>query len=163
MMFAPSWKAFDIILSAPQVEFGIAPVPQIGSNYGTNNAVNYAMYWGDAVSKDCKNPTEAWKFVKYLSEQQQLRDEFQGASKIRAFGQMYPRPDMKSEVSDNRYLTAYAQMSPTFESWQMGNQTYIEDILRTAINDVGVNNVQPNVALKEAETKINAKFTTYGN
>jgi multiple sugar transport system substrate-binding protein len=84
MMFAPSWRAFDIILSAPKVEFGIAPVPQIGSNYGTDKAVNYGMYWGDAVSKNSKNQTEAWKFVKYLSEQKQLRDIYDGSSKIRA-------------------------------------------------------------------------------
>jgi multiple sugar transport system substrate-binding protein len=161
MMFAPSWRAFDIITSAPQVEFGISPVPQIGSNYGTSDAVNYGMYWGDAVSKQSKHQVEAWKFVKYLSEQQQLREMFQNSSKIRAFGQMYPRADMKTEVADNPYLAAYSQMSPTFISWQMGAETDISDALRTAINDMNSGKVQPNVALKDAETIINAKFKSY--
>lgn len=161
MMIAPSWRAFDIILSAPKVEFGIAPVPQIGSNYGTENAVNYGMYWGDAVSKNSKNQLEAWKFVKYLSEQKQLRDMFEESSKIRAFGQMYPRPDMQSEVANNPYLKAYAQMAPTFKSWPMGDETYVNEILRTAINDIGGGKVQPSTALKDAEEKINAKFSTY--
>jgi multiple sugar transport system substrate-binding protein len=162
MMFAPSWAAFDIITSAPKVEFGIAAVPQIGSNYGTSNAVNYSMYWGDAVSKESANTTEAWKFVKYLSEQQQLRTFYQASSEIRAFGQMYPRPDMASELSTNTYLAPFVQMAPTYKSWKMGDETYVEELLRTAINDVVVNKIQPSVALKTAETAINTRYKTYG-
>jgi hypothetical protein len=51
-MFAPSWRAFDIIEAAPSIEFGIAKTPQL---LGNSN-VYFSMYWGEAVSKYCENP-----------------------------------------------------------------------------------------------------------
>jgi hypothetical protein len=75
---------------------------------------------------------------------------------------MYPRPDMASEVESNPYLGAYTQMAPTLKAWQMGDETYVSDALRTAINDMNSGKVQTNVALKDAQALINAKFKTYG-
>jgi hypothetical protein len=52
-------------------------------------------------------------------------------------------------------------MAPTFKSWPMGDETYVNEILRTTINDVNGGRIQPASALKTAEEEINKKFLTY--
>lgn len=154
MMLAPSWRAFDIINSAPTIEFGIAPVPQLPGN----NPVNYAMYWGEAVPKSSPNQAEAWKFITFLSQPENMKEMFSNSSQIRAFGEPYSRKDLATELASNPYAGAYSKMAPNMKAWQMGEQGYTEESLRTAINDVVEGGADPETALKEAETRINTKL-----
>lgn len=155
MMFAPSWRAFDIINSAPNIEFGIAPVPQLPGN----DPVNYAMYWGDAVPKTSPNQEEAWKFIKYMSQPEQMKEMFSNSSQIRAFGEPYSLKSLASEMTTNPYVNPILKMAPTMKAWQMGEQGYTEEALRTAINSVVSGGIEPDTALKEAESMINLKLT----
>ena len=157
MFFAPSWRAFDIATAAPQIEFGMAPVPQIANNEN----VNYAMYWGEAVSKKSSYQEEAWKFIEYLSEPAQLKTMYQNSSSIRLFGQPYPRVDMAGDMSTNKYVNPVLQMAPTMDSWKMGDQSYIEESLKTAINSVSQGSSTSNSALREAKTRIDTKLAEY--
>ncbi|MBD3329114.1 extracellular solute-binding protein [Candidatus Dojkabacteria bacterium] len=154
MMFGPSWRAFDIMQAAPQLEFGIAPTPQLPNN----PPVYYAMYWGHAVPETSENSVEAWKFIKFLSEKEQMKQKFSNESKIRAFGEPYSRKDLAGELSDNPYAAPIVEMAPSMDAWVMGDQTYVEDSLRTAINDVAVNNKNASQALSDAEDRINSKL-----
>lgn len=155
MMFAPSWRAFDILNSNPNIEFAIAPTPTLGSQ-----PLYYSMYWGEAVSKDSDDPVEAWKFVKFLSEQQQLRDFYSNSVQIggRAFGEPYSRQDMASELTGEPYVGAIVEMAPNMTSWRMGIQSFIEEELRNAINEVSINDVTPENAMIEAEEAINTEL-----
>lgn len=152
MMFGPSWRAFDIIKAAPEIDFGIAVVPQLPNN----ESVNYSMYWGEAVSRRSLYPTEAWDFIKYLNEESQLKTMYSNSSKVRAFGEPYARKDMAEEISNNPYVSPILQMAPTMKSWKMGDQSYVENVLRTTINDVVVNGVNPSTAMQDAEDSINS-------
>ncbi|MCK9368763.1 sugar ABC transporter substrate-binding protein [Candidatus Dojkabacteria bacterium] len=154
MMFAPSWRAFDIMNAATNIDFGIAPVPQVANN----PEVNYATYWGDAVSATSKNQLEAWKFIEWLSQPAQEKEMYSNASKLRAFGEPYSRVSLASELSSEPYLKAIIEMAPTMKSWKMGEQTYIEESLRTAINDVIVGGIDSTDALKDAQERINTKL-----
>jgi multiple sugar transport system substrate-binding protein len=154
MMFTPSWRAFDVINSAPSVEFGIAPVPQLPGN----DPVNYSMYWGEAVSNTSPNQLAAWEFVEYLSGQQQQRELFSNASQLRAFGEPYSRKDMASELETNPYAAAFIEMAPTMKSWKMGEQAFVEEAIRTAINDAAEGGVDIIEALRDAEERINAQL-----
>ena len=106
MMFAPSWRAFDIIEAAPSIEFGIAPLPQLENN----NPIYYSMYWGDAVSKSCSYPEVAWDFIKFLVNKQE--EIFSASSQIRAFGEPYSSVSLNSSLESNPYLNAYITMTP---------------------------------------------------
>lgn len=151
MMFAPSWRAFDIIEAASQIEFGLAPLPQLPNN----DPVYYSMYWGDSVSKTSSNTSEAWKFVNYLSQPEQQEILFSNSSEIRAFGEPYSRVSLNSKLLDNPYTKPIAEMAPYMQAWQMGDQTYVEELLREAITSVVENNGEPKSILTRVEGDIN--------
>ncbi len=151
IMFAPSWRAFDILEAAPQIEFGLAPLPQLPNN----EEVYYSMYWGDAVSNTSENTKEAWKFIEYLSQPEQQKKLFANSSKIRAFGEPYSRVSMNSELLSNPYTKAIGAMAPYMRAWQMGDQGFVEELLREAITEVIENNKEPKSVLNNIEQDIN--------
>lgn len=159
MMFGPSWRAFDILQSAPQVEFGLAPLPQLPNN----DPVYYSMYWGDTVSSTTEYPAQAWKFVKYLSEAEQQQELFSNSSKIRAFGEPYSLKSLNSNLSSNPYTKALAEMSTSMKSWQMGDQTFVEELLRNAITEVVENGKEPSSVLSNTEKDINNQLAVSNN
>jgi len=148
MMFAPSWRAFDIIEAAPNIEFGIAPLPQLN-----NNPLYYSMYWADGVSSSCKNSTVAWNFIKYLVDNQQRI--FSSSSQIRAFGEPYSLISLNEELEANPYLKAYATMAPYMQSWSMGDQGFVEKTLRAAITEIIQDGKTIEAAMQNAQDDIN--------
>lgn len=155
MMLAPSWRAFDIINSNSTVDFGIAPVPQLPSN----DPVNYAMYWGEAVTRVSPNQLEAWKLVKWLSEPTQLKEFYSNSSKIRAFGEPYSRKSLSFELENDPYVGAFMKMAPTMTAYKMGDQQFIEESLRTAIDEAANKGIGVADALKDAQDRINTRLT----
>ena len=156
MMFAPSWRAFDVISANPSIEFGIAPTPVLGGE-----ELYYSTYWAEAVSKHSENTTEAWKFLKYLSEPQQLRAFHGNSIEVagRAFGEPYSRQDMASDLASHKYLGAYIEMAPNMTSWKMGEETFIKQELIQAVDKrLGNSNVRSEQVLGEAEAAINLKL-----
>jgi ABC-type glycerol-3-phosphate transport system substrate-binding protein len=149
MMFAPSWRAFDIIEAAPSIEFGIAPLPQLSNN----DPIYYSMYWGDAVSNTCQYPEIAWDFIKYLVDHQQ--EIFSNSSQIRAFGEPYSLVSLNDELKNNPYLEAYSTMAPNMKSWGMGDQSFVEQTLNSAITEIIQDGQKIENALEDAQVDIN--------
>ncbi len=155
MMIAPSWRAFDIIEAAPNIEFDTAPLPQLKAN---SEEVYYSTYWGDAVNANSENATLAWKFVEFLSEKEQQLALYSNSSKIRAFGEPYSLVELNSEMEGDSYVSAIAQMAPYMKSWQMGDESFVKASLNQAITDIIENEVDIESALKEAEDTINEQL-----
>lgn len=155
MMIAPSWRAFDIIDAAPQIEFDIAPLPQLKAN---DYEIYYSTYWGDAVNNTSPNKEMAWKFVKFLSEKETEQKLYSASSTVRAFGEPYSRVDLKDEMIGKPYVSAIAEMAPYMKSWQMGDETYVKTALADAITSVIENGTDVSVALKKAESTINSRL-----
>ena len=155
MMFGTSWRALEILERTEDIDFGLAPLPRL-----TNNEEAYlSSYWGTSVSNTCRNSKEAWKFVEYLSQPEQLRRLYQNASKVRAFGEPYSRVSMNSELAQNVYTSALAYMAPYMKSWQFGEQTFVENKLKEAIttqNDENYQSGEP--ILRKAEQEINLQL-----
>jgi multiple sugar transport system substrate-binding protein len=154
MMFGPSWRVFDIINMNSPINFDTAPLPQLPAN---NNNVNYAMYWGDAVSAQSPHQLEAWKFVKYMSEAEQLQSMYAAASESRTFGEPYSRKDLAESISQDPYVGVFMEMAPTMQGWQMGDQKTTEEAINKAINDVIDGRDQESNALRNAVETINTK------
>jgi len=154
MMFGTSWRALEVLQRTENIDFGLAPLPRL-----TNNKEAYlSSYWGTTVSNTTRSSKEAWKFVEYLSQPEQLRRLYQNASKVRTFGEPYSRVSMNDELASNEYLSALAYMAPYMKAWQLGEQGFVEEILKNAIEDnVERDKYIPSI-LSTSENEINLKL-----
>lgn len=155
MMIAPSWRAFDIIQSAPTIEFGTAVLPQLAAN---DQPIYYSTYWGEAVSKDCSNPTAAWDFINFLAQKEQQKAFYSNASAIRAFGEPYSLVELNSEMTGQSYVDAIAKSANNMTSWQMGDESFVKATLNEAITSVVEDGKDSLTALKTAESEINTQL-----
>lgn len=101
MYFGYSWDVFAIEQirenSNSNFEYGIYPVPRIGSDKG----ITIASYWVEGVSVKSRYQKEAMIFMNYLTQIETLQRLFTEASKTREFGAPYPRVDMAEELKGN--------------------------------------------------------------
>ena len=99
MMINYSWLIPKIQSRAPKLSFGVAPIPQNKDEEGRGLDVNFANYWGFAVSKNKfrdaqagsdvqaskikpasneERITEAWRFIKFLTMTGYNQESVQG-------------------------------------------------------------------------------------
>ena len=115
------------------------------------------MYWAEAVPKTSPNKEEAWDFIFFLSRPENMKEMYSNSSQIRAFGEPYSLVSLGSELLDQPYVGAIIEMAPTMTAWKMGEQGYVEENLRTAINQVN-NGAGAEEALRDAQKNINTKL-----
>ena len=123
MIIVPSWRIFEIQQLNPNLRFGVTRVPQLP---GTN--VTWASYWAEGVNKSSRNASEAWKFLAYLSQPEQLRKLHTAASSVRSFGELYPRVAMAEELSGNALVAPYLEDALSADSWYLASNTHDEGI-----------------------------------
>lgn len=122
MYFGPSWRAHEIKKASPQLRFKILPVPQLPAS--ENQEVTWASFWAEGVWSRSEHKKEAWEFLKYLSTKTVLQKMYQEASKMRLFGEPYPRPDMAQLLENDPLVGAYIKQAPTARSWYLTSRTF---------------------------------------
>ena len=158
--FGPSWRAFEFAQN--NVNFGITNVPKIPGDDS-----EWASYWAGGVSIDSKHKQEAWQFLKFMTQAENLKLFFQQAKKSRLFGESYPRLDMNSNLAKDPYLAPVAKMAPNLKSYYFSSFTRDQGLNDQAIDYLGqiinkvLNNASPENALKEGSKKINQVLTNY--
>ncbi len=116
--FAPSWRAHELRVANPQLNFKTAPVPQLpGSNVG------WATFWAYAVSSKSQNLREAWDFVKFLTSADTQKQLYQQASQVRLFGLPYSRASLKGELANDPVAGAFVNQAPSYKSWYLSSST----------------------------------------
>lgn len=116
--FAPSWRAHELRVLNPQLNFKIGPVPQLA-----NKKVGYANYWGYGVSAGSLNQKEAWEFLKFLTSAETEKLLYQEASKSRLFGLPYSRVDLQKELTEDPLVGAFVNQGPNYKSWYLNSDT----------------------------------------
>ena len=124
MYFGPSWRAFEIRLQNPGLRFKTVPIPQLPKTSANEPDVNYASYWAEGVSSKSKNKSESWKFLKYLSEKENLQNFYQNASKIRMFGEPYSRMDMEALLADHPIIGFTTTGAKVAQTWFLQSRTW---------------------------------------
>lgn len=119
MVIVPSWRIFEIQQMNPNLKFGVTRVPQLGGA-----EVTWGSYWVEGVSKASKNSDEAWKFLSYMSQPDQLRKFHSQAAGVRGFGELYPRVDMAADLKSNPLVSAYLDDALSAQSWYMASMTH---------------------------------------
>lgn len=162
IMFAPSWRVFDILAANPNLKFNVYPVPQAPLDPARGEKpVAYASYWAEAVNKKSPNAAAAWDFVKYLSSQDSLQKLYKSAvDSGRVFGEPYSRVDMAADLANSKYVAAYISQAPMARSWYLVSSTYdgasgLNSRLSTYFADA-INGVNQGKSLAEAVTTLSA-------
>jgi len=145
----------------PKLNFDVAPVPQIN----LDRKVNYANYWGLAVTKNNDVPAdsglknsdrinEAWKFVKYMTNKPTNRTDpnkiFLDASNRTA-----ARKDLLEEQKSEAFRGVFAEQAYTSRSWRQPDELAVEEIMGEMINDVVSGNLDSDQALRAAVSRMN--------
>ncbi|MFA9288871.1 MAG: ABC transporter substrate-binding protein [Weeksellaceae bacterium] len=165
MLIAPSWQILAIKAQNPQLDVKVAPVPK-----GLNDTrISVASYWVEGVNKFSKNQLESWKFLKFLSEKEQMTKMYEAQSKVRLFGSAYSRKDLADTLKQNEYLKpvidqaetdAYISAPVVSRTFDNGLNDEINQYLRNAINST-VQGVDYSTALNTAAQGISKAFEKF--
>lgn len=170
MYFAPSWRAFEISQQNPNLNFKTYPVPQLPKASDSEPDITYATYWVEGVWARSENKETAWDFLKFISEKSSLEKLYQNASKVRSFGEPYPRRDMASLLSNHPVLGSIISLAPDADSWYLASRTFdgptginsqLSSYFEDAINAIN-GGTAPAKALETASQGVSQVLTQYG-
>lgn len=128
MVFLPSHRIHEVLNASPSFRIGVAKVPQLPSPTGEIQATYWANYWVESVVASSQNTQEAWKFLRWLSQKDQLATLYRSESTIRAFGEPYPRIDMETALSSELYTGPYTQQGPDYTSWYIMSRGFSSEL-----------------------------------
>lgn len=166
MIIVPSWEILTIKNTNPDLSIKVVGVPQLP---GTKS-VAIASYWVDGVSKYSKNQLEAWKFLKFLVEKENLTKLYELESKTRLFGEPYSRRDLGTALIQNQYVGAVIQQAQSDAYISIPLISHTEDnglndniiqYIENAINQT-IQGTSYSEALRVASEGVKQIFTTYG-
>ncbi len=138
MLIIPSWRLNDILrlidLYGLDINPEVFPVPQVNPG-SPDDYVNWATYWGLAVTKDSfqnGRSEVAWDFIKFLTEEEQLRTFNTSVSQRtdRFIDILYPRMTMATEQKTDTYIGAYATALETAQTWDMVDGFLVRQLIR---------------------------------
>ncbi len=131
MIFGTSWTAFEIQAKNPQLQFAVAPIPQV-----PGPRVGLASYFAEGVASsiDKNKQLEAWKFIAFLASKENQQRLYSIQGKTRLFGEPYSRTDLASEIQDNEILGGILATAPVAKSTYMSDKTFNEELNQQLIN-----------------------------
>lgn len=124
MYIGPSWRAFEIKQQNPDLKFRTVAVPQVPKDDPKEPDVTYATYWVEGVWARSPSKEASWDFLKYLSSKDTLEKFYQNASKLRGFGEAYPRVDMTETLKEHPVLGSIVLQAPDARSWYLADRTF---------------------------------------
>jgi len=170
MYFAPSWRIFEILQQNPSLNIRAINTPQLPQSSSGDSSLSYASYWVEGVWAKSPNKVAAWNFLKFLSTKESLQKLYQNASKVRLFGEPYPRVDMANLLANDPIVGVIVSDAPYAQSWYLYNRTwdgptgintlmskYFEDSI-TAVN----NGETSKDALEILSSGVSQVLTQYG-
>ncbi|MFC1700703.1 extracellular solute-binding protein [Patescibacteria group bacterium] len=151
MMFNYSYHIPTVRSKSPYLNFDIAPMPQIKTS---EFDVNYANYWGMAVSRNTSNYEMSWKFIDWLAQKENSEKYLELAKQPTA------RKDLISWQENDPDLGVFAKQSLTAYSWYQVDNILIEQYLSDMIQLVINGQLKIDEALIQAADKINILMKT---
>lgn len=117
---APSWRLNDILTYNQQynlgLKIGVTALPQ----YYNSPEYYFPSYWGLSVSKDSQHSQAAWEFIKFLTQEDQLKllnDTV--IANGRSTGIIYPLTSMADQNLKDELLAPYATSLGNAKTWKM--------------------------------------------
>ncbi|MGI5828148.1 MAG: ABC transporter substrate-binding protein [Patescibacteria group bacterium] len=162
MIFAPSWRIFEIKEMNPTLEFATTSVPQL-----PGEKIAWATYWVEGVSRRSKNATEAWKLLGYMSQDENLTKLYTTQSNSRLFGELYPKQSLALSVKDDPLIGAFVSQGEYAKSWFLASRTFDNGLndqtikyYEDAVNSI-LNGSQPGQILTTLTKGVKQVLTKY--
>ncbi len=136
----------------PFLNIGVASLPQPAGA----SAVNYADYWGLAVSKQSRASGWAWDFIIFLASQPEVSKLYLGAANR--------PPALRSLISGNindPILGVFSRQALTARSWYEADEEKINGIFNAAIAAVLNGQFDSGKALLQAQDQISQLMTNF--
>ena len=145
MMYGYYYDQATILQKSPNLNIGVAPVPQPALD---QNLVNYSNYWGYTVSKQSKVANWDWDFLKFISAKSQLE----------AYDKTVPQPSSRKDiiaeqVTDTK-LGVVASSTLTAKSFYKPDVVKTDSIITNMIDDVSLRDKQVTDALSSASQQL---------
>ncbi len=128
MYFGYSWDIFQLLNNNENLKFVVVPVPHLGERDST-----IASMWVEGVSSKTKHTKEAMEFLQFLSSKEIMEQLYAKESKIRLFGELYPRSDMAAKLKDKELIYPFVAQGPKAVSTIFASDTY-DDALVDELN-----------------------------
>lgn len=119
MIIAPSWRAREIKAMNPSLSWEVVAVPQLPDV----EPLNWASIWFESVSKETKNPQEAWKFVSFLASANAQQILFDSASIERSYPQAPANKAAASVAVKNPVIAPFITSMDTATSFYTASMT----------------------------------------
>ena len=147
-LISGGWLLNDIQKNLPNLNFGVCLIPKPEKG-------NFSSFAGGeslVISKKCKNPEAALKFVQYLigkDNSLKLCKSIGSAIPSAKGSELDPYYQNNKNLSVFQEQLKYAQTSPATPKW-----VYIEEIIEKAVEQVMYDKKTPSRALDEAKMEI---------
>lgn len=131
----------------PYLDFGISAMPQISLDA---QPVNYADYWGLAVSKQSKNGAWAWHFIVSSATNVSIAETYSKNNSL--------PPALLSLIEkykNDPKIGVFARQILTARSWSQPDGTEVKNILSNMVESVLGGKASSQNALNEAQDAIN--------
>jgi len=145
-----NYQSIISVIKAKNLSLDLAVAPMIQPS-GVSQPVNYADYWGLAVSNQSPNSQTAWDFIMYFSVDPVVNEKYLQESKrppaLRSLIQKYLNdPD----------LGVFASQALTAKSWFQPDSVGVRRIFSNMIELVSSGRLSIDRALEQAENEINS-------
>lgn len=146
IMLNYAYQIANIRSKSPHMKLGISLMPQFRDS---KQVVNYANYWGMAVSKTTVDPELAWGFIYYATQRDQAK------AYLDATGLPTARRDLVDiQRQENKDLGVFAQQSLSAYSWYQPDSTAVEKIFEEMIEST-VLGIPVKNSINDAVKKVN--------
>ncbi|MFC1756170.1 extracellular solute-binding protein [Patescibacteria group bacterium] len=153
MIFVPTWNLLDILAARPDMNVGIAPVPQARPD----NPASWASFWVDVVPQASQNPKAAWSYIAFMAKEEQQLYAYSQASQYRVFGSPYSLISLQAELSENPYLAPVLESasyaSTNIMASRAGNRRQV-DAVNESINSILGGRITASEALTTAKLEL---------
>jgi len=134
---------------APKLNFAVAPLPQVNESV----PVNFASFWLQTVSFKSNHTNEAWDFILYFSQKDNLKkylDKTKKPTPLKAFIE---------EQSKDIELSAFTSQLLTAQNWYRGkNYEVAQGAFNEIIDKILEGEGNPRQAISTAAQKINQTY-----
>jgi multiple sugar transport system substrate-binding protein len=146
MMLSYSYMLPTIKDKAPNLNWGVVAVPQV-DNSGLK--INFANYWGEAVSRTSTKQQYAWDFLKFISQRDSLAKYYETVKAPSS------RKDLLSSQTSDVELGVFAESAITARSVYKSDAGQFESIVLKMIDDVILRGADVETAVSDAVSQVN--------